>query len=207
MAISIIDAFVYSGEPIAELRLAYLSPYVSRFVVVADDTHVNDTVFQPYWDKITFVSPVCGGAGEEPFDAAQSYIHAQYQDYIVMACDVGEIPSIATVQELPSRYFGLQDPIRFETTIFASDFFHHASASAYDAFCINDMGIMRHGTFTDIRSRAHKTLYIPQSGWAVRDYIGMADASQEELYDVRLLPTEFQRFNEKLVFLQKYARE
>lgn len=64
--IAIIDTFMYNGEPIVELRLKYLYPYVTQFIIVeARKTHPGTDkplfhemlahVFAPYRDKITFL--------------------------------------------------------------------------------------------------------------------------------------------------------
>lgn len=63
----VFDVFSYNGEPIVELRLQYLAPYVDQFVIVeARETHSGmrkeqlyiekfAEVFEPYKKKIHFI--------------------------------------------------------------------------------------------------------------------------------------------------------
>ena len=64
----VLDAFMYNGEPIVEMRLELLYPYVDRFIITEsiythsgepkDDLYFRknfETVFKPYSDKVSLV--------------------------------------------------------------------------------------------------------------------------------------------------------
>lgn len=203
--VAVIDTFAYNGEPIVELRLKYLHPYVTEFVIVESRlTHTGHLkpelycekyahIFMPYQDKIKFLiidsfpemplnwleerSLVTNTAFIRPDTTehwfrenyqrnfAQQYICEKYaaEDYIVMVCDVDEIPSTDVVYALPSRYFGLDLPTRFEMKFFYYNFSWKKPSSWFHAFCINDKGAAT-ANFSDLRLGS-SGIYIPNAGW------------------------------------------
>lgn len=185
---AIVDLFIYSGEPIAELRVEYLYEVVDQFVIVevteSDNTEFDKHkgAFEPFRDKIQYlrVHP----SEKQPFAYAQTHIRKLFDTFIVMACDVEGIPSIETVRELPSRYFGLQHPTPFQLRTFDEQ-------TTYSSFCVNDMSI----TLTDIQCSTAR--YIPMAGW----HIHRCSTIPSHV----ILPTKFLEFNEKLKFLHRYA--
>lgn len=209
--VAIIDTFMYNGEPIVELRLKYLYPYVAQFVIVEARVTITGRakpelfiekyakVFRPYMDKIKFIVidafpempsdwPVTNrlpymNAGTEPNwfreryqrDFAQKYISNTFDEYIVMVCDVDEIPSVDVVKVLPSRYFGLEYPTRFEMKFFYYNFGWVKRGLWYHPFCINDKGASRECASFDAMRTGPSTIYIPNAGWHASFFTGKAE--------------------------------
>lgn len=188
--IAVIDTFIYNGEPVAALRLKLLYPHVTQFVIVeARQTHAGQMkpelfterhadVFVPYMDKIKLiiidkfeenndVNPAMSKSWvRENYqrDIALEYITDTFPEYILMVCDVDEIPSPDIVAALPLRYFGLEYPTSFEMQFFYYNFGWKKKSMWYHPFCINDIGIRKSGlTLSNIRGNS--SLYIPNAGW------------------------------------------
>jgi beta-1,4-mannosyl-glycoprotein beta-1,4-N-acetylglucosaminyltransferase len=187
--VAIIDVFPYNGEPIAELRLEYLATSsVTEFVIIESRfTHsglpkpelyiekYRDSVFRPYLNKIHFITidefpPEHNNDSwsRERYqrDVAMDYITSKYDEYILMVCDVDEIPAKKVVNELSSRYFSFQYPTHFEMQFFYYNFKWIKKFSWFHAFCINDIGVRRsqNTTLSDMRT-GPSMLYIPTAGW------------------------------------------
>lgn len=85
--ISIIDVFLYNGEPIVSLRLQLLHPFVSKFIIVESKEshsglhkdeyyfHMNQDQFAPYMDKIQFI-------GIESFSSDQCNANFKPENYM-----------------------------------------------------------------------------------------------------------------------------
>jgi beta-1,4-mannosyl-glycoprotein beta-1,4-N-acetylglucosaminyltransferase len=218
--VAVIDTFAFNGEPIVELRLKYLYPHVTEFVIVeARHTHTGKPkpelycekyahIFFPYQDKIKFLIIDAFPDGSNSLEQwlaersasgaitsyirpdttvhwfrenyqrnfAHQYLRDKYgsisQDYIVMVCDVDEIPSAEIVKALPSRYFGLEMPTRLEMKFFYYNFGWKKPSQWYHAFCINDKGAST-GTFSDMRMGT-SGIYIPNAGWHASYFMSKA---------------------------------
>lgn len=196
--IGVIDTFIYNGEPVAALRLKLLYPHVTKFVVVeARQTHTGHVkpelfterhadVFAPYIDKIKFIiidkfpEPASAVVSKSWIrenyqrDIALEYITHTFSEYILMACDVDEIPSPDVVAALPSRYFGLEYPTSFEMQFFYYNFGWKKKNMWYHAFCINDIGI-RKASSTLSNLRGNSSLYIPNAGWHASYFLSVGE--------------------------------
>lgn len=237
----IIDTFAYNGEPIVELRLKYLYPYVTEFVIVESrQTHTGKVkpelfcetyahVFMPYQDKIKFL--IIDSFPDMPVDwlaersritltsfirpdtsehwfrenyqrnHAQQYVREKYAttDYIVMVCDVDEIPSTEVVQGLPTRYFGLDLPTRFEMKFFYYHFGWKKPSPWYHAFCINDKGAGT-GNFSDMRVGC-TNVYVPNAGWHASYFMNKADIARK-IQSIAHAENDVPEFK-KMAYIQK----
>ena len=125
---AIIDVFPYNGEPIVELRLKYLHPHVTEFVIVeARETHSGipktslfiekyADVFAPYLDKIRFIvidkfpeiTPEWRIQNEVDFpsDTESNWFRENYQRDIPMEYVASRysnyIATVCDVDEIPS---------------------------------------------------------------------------------------------------------
>lgn len=197
--IAVIDTFIYNGEPVAALRLKLLYPHVTQFVIVeARQTHTGQVkpelfterhadVFAPYIDKIKFIiidefpEPVHPTMTSKSWirenyqrDIALKYITDTYSEYILMVCDVDEIPSPNVVAALPSRYFGLEYPTSFEMHFFYYNFGWKKKTMWNNSFCINDIGI-RKASSTLSNMRGNNSLYIPNAGWHASYFLSVGE--------------------------------
>jgi hypothetical protein len=227
--ISIIDTFIYNGEPIAELRLRYLYDVVDRFIVAGAtcvyDAHID--VFEPFKDKVTFIAVDVINSSSR--NLIQHHIQSVYHgtDYIVMVCDVDEIPSVETVKALPQNYFKFKYPIRLRMKTFVYNFNWIRKEDHTSAVCINDLGIYT-TPFQEMRDDPINVCSINNAGWhgrlcfwknalcelmslshdTLRRYLREGvdtDLSNLSRFDILQLPLPFQRFTESIEFAQRYT--
>lgn len=198
---NIIDVFVYHGEPVAELRLQLLAPYVTEFVVAYDpnEAFLNmPDVFAPYIDKVTFIPCAC-------LIRAQEYVMRAFDDFIAVVSAADEIPSPEFVKDVSGRYFALHDSMRLQMHCFDGNFdkkFAHGTWHT-KAFCVNDMGARRH-KFADLRD-VFAAPHVPEAGWYVpwkSALAGEVDAN----FRCSFLPPVVQDFAQKLAFLRRYTK-
>lgn len=200
--IPIIDAFPYNGEPIAELRLKYLSEHVTQFVIVESRVTFSgnpkpelyfqkyrDTVFAPFLHKIHFVI-IDEFPAEHNTDAwtreryqrnvIRDIVTKEHDEFILMVCDVDEIPDKHVVGDLRSRYFSFQYPTHLEMKFFYYNFaWLKHNQPWYKAFVINDIGLRRASeTLDEMRLGSH-TLYIPCAGWHASYFMNRALVSNK----------------------------
>lgn len=185
--VSIIDAFTYNGEPIAELRLKYLYDAVDVFVVGSVEDIANPEVFAPYAEKVIFVK--LHEDGSETLQASHVKQNVNMINYVLIMCNIHDIPSIGTIADLRTRYFALQYPTYLQLRSLRT-----SRMEVSTSFCISDMRISR---VLPANHTTPSTLYIPQAGWDTRDF-------PDDLPNG--LPMMFHEFHKFIMFLKRYCK-
>lgn len=190
----IIDCTLYNGEPITEFRLKYLYPVVDYFVI----TEANQTfrgknkeelyfdkfkhIFEPYEDKIIRVkADVAGNCANWVKEASQreqgqKYVseHFKGKKYIVLACDIDEIPSREFITDIWQYYDRCKLGLHIHMEMFLYGFRWRLNNLVWKMpFIISDQGIMS-DSFHFIRERQHEE-YIKSTGWHITYCLNMAD--------------------------------
>lgn len=185
----LIDNFLYNGEPIVELRLKYLDPYVDRFFITEARYTFSGklkeqlfferdrSIFEPYLHKITFLA--CGAFPEHCTTAwdkeayqrnySQSFIqiYATGVQYIVLCCDVDEIPNSHILINLRGWYEHLTVPCHLEMNFYYYNFDWKVPSKWYLQFVINDKGFVSNLNINHTRQHGsnNRPVVIPNAGW------------------------------------------
>jgi len=196
----LIDNFLYNGEPIVELRLKYLNPYVDRFFITeARYTFSGNpkdqlfferdkSIFEPYLHKITFLQ--CGAFPESCMSAwdkeayqrnhSKSFIqiYGASVQYVVMCCDVDEIPSSTILSNLKGWYGNLYNPCHMSMSFFYYNFNWKVPTRWNFQFVVNDNGFSKVGfnvNHTRQVGAYNNPCIIPDVGWHFSYFTGWED--------------------------------
>ena len=190
----VIDCFLYNGEPIVKLRLAYLAPHVDYFVITeARYSFTNvckselfynkySTIFEPYRAKIIFLeidkfpdTHLTWNREAYQRDYARQAIIQGFigKQYIVLCCDSDEIPSIDTINLLVANYDSLSEPYHLEMRFYYYNFDWYFEKLERASHAINDVGFVRNGINSDRFNRGGITF--PRSGWHFSYFLSFDD--------------------------------
>ena len=179
----LIDCILYNGDRIVELRLAYLYDLVD-FIYITESRYTftgirkeqlffetNTDLFQKYIDKIVFLeiekfpgTDVTWNRETYQRNYAQKFIQSKFsgQKYIVICCDVDEIPRDTIVKCLPDMYPQLSVPQHLEMKFYYYNFNWVQSSTWSHQFVINDIGLSK---TTLQECRGARQPIIPNAGW------------------------------------------
>lgn len=190
----ILDVFCYNGEPIVELRLKMLSPVVDRFYIVESwetfsglrkpalykDIHAE--VFKPYNDKIVWIildgedfRAANGNAWRREEVSRNAPVKRIMEDmaavqmrspYILLVCDVDEIPRPDTVSLLhdPENYKMLSKPAALQMEFFYYNFAWIKKFPWTHPFVISEDALHLYPNLDTVRMSL-KPLHIANGGW------------------------------------------
>ncbi|CAL8462147.1 g1678 [Coccomyxa elongata] len=112
---------------------------------------------------------------------AQGYIKEKYagQKYVVLACDVDEIPSREVVAELRSfRYEHAHIALYFEMEMSYYNFNWTARYQWYHAFAVSDVGLAKK-TLDDYRTENSRYHLRRSAGWHLSYYMGISELARK----------------------------
>ncbi len=181
-----IDTFLFNGDLVAKLRLAYLYPHVEKFYVVEQrytyqgqrkEALFVETCkewFEPYMDKVVFVihedlHP--GSSWEREYahrEAVRPYLLKEAETpCLISVCDCDEIPDVSMVTTISDvLYTKCNDGILFMKHKFFYYNFNWYSGSTTDrAFFITDKHIRDSTTIQQFREGKGATAGMISCGW------------------------------------------
>lgn len=186
--VRLIDCFLYNGEPVTALRLATVYPHVDEIVVVESrETFTGLTkprlyietcvaIFAPYLDKVTFLvvdfpAEVRGNAWEcehyqRNFPADHIRRRWEGRPYIVLACDVDEIPSPPVLIGIRGLYGELDMPVYLVMRMLYYNFDWYKDCNPWArAFAVNDRCVTRAAfSFEWGRTVLRRERFLPNAG-------------------------------------------
>jgi hypothetical protein len=192
-AVRLIDCILYNGEPVAALRLAAVYPHVDEIVVVeARQTftglrkpalciEANISVFAPFVDKLTFVvvefppDVLAQGAWAcETYqrNAPAERIRARWagQPYVVMVCDVDEVPSAPVLAGLRGIHPQLDAPVYLVMHLLFYNFDWCKVEPWARAFVVNERCAL---TFEQCRTGYRRDRFLQNAGHHLSYFMGV----------------------------------
>jgi beta-1,4-mannosyl-glycoprotein beta-1,4-N-acetylglucosaminyltransferase len=190
----IIDCVLYNGERIVSLRLSYLYEHVNYIYITESrysftgikkdklyfEQHAD--IFAPYMDKIIFLEitefpPTSSAWDREKYQRnyAQSFIRERFDSrrYIILCCDVDEIPRKELVEILPEKYSQLDTPCHLEMKLYYYNFNWIVPQIWDHQFIVNDVGF-KSREIDNIRT-GQKMMTIHKAGWHFSYFASCAD--------------------------------
>lgn len=193
----LVDTFLYNGEPIVELRLKHMNPFIDQFFItesrytfsgkkkhqlyITRDAHI----FEPYKDKITFLIidefPVsCSDAWKKEGyqrnycrDTIIKYSQTKQLRYVVLCCDVDELPTAHLLFNLRGWYDHLLRPAHLNMEFYYYNFDWKVPTKWALQFVVNGQGFESEGfDINHVRqilshpsANLDKYCLIPNAGW------------------------------------------
>lgn len=200
--VRVIDCFPYNGEAIALFRLAYLWDVVDEFIIVeAAETHSGNpkvalfldlfaAAFAPFAAKLTrlVIESFPARAPESRSNAAGTawykekyqrnypgaYLSGLTRPWIVLGCDVDEIPRREVIASLPARYAALAAGFRLQMAIHYYSSRWIKADKWYHAFVATDK-TMEGATLDTLRTGPFIKKALGDAGWHLSYFMGDED--------------------------------
>ena len=194
----IIDNILYNGDPIVKLRLRYLFAVVDYFYItearetftgkVKEQLYIERDAkfFEPYISKIVFLVidkfPSSADAwARESYqrDYAREPIIKRFgeQKYIVLCCDVDEIPKVDVIHYALKSYSELCLPRHIALKMYQFNFNWITASPWLHPYIVNDVGFKRI-TLDHARSNYPEGI-IWNAGWHFAYFLGYADVKRK----------------------------
>jgi beta-1,4-mannosyl-glycoprotein beta-1,4-N-acetylglucosaminyltransferase len=190
----IFDVFCYNGEPIVELRLALLAPVVDRFYIVESRStfsglskpalykDINSGLFEPYESQITWII-----LDDDYFHSAQGNawrreaksrnaplehifqhmaVAVQRSPYLLLVCDVDEIPRPEIVMSLrhQENYLLFKDPVALQMDFFYYNFAWIKNFKWNHPYVVSEETLLKRPDLDTIRL-SPKSKQVSNAGW------------------------------------------
>lgn len=194
-----IDTFLFNGDWIVKLRLAYLYNFVDAFYIVESrythsglkkETLFSDTCrdwFEPYMDKIRFIineKPAFPNSWQE--ENYQRNIVLDYiledmppgMEFILAVCDCDEIYDTRVISNIVNTFIGLAE---FEMSFHYYRFTNSVDDKWTMPYMIHSSLLMGDPDLSQIRTKrllngeVHACSKIPSSGWHFSFFMSIDD--------------------------------
>lgn len=193
-----IDSFLFNGEAIVKMRLAYLYPHVDKFYVTEqrytfqgnrkDSLYIEQHKgwFAPYLDKLVFLvdeKRVEGDAWKQESSARNlvaPYLLAEQGEWFCTVCDVDEIPDVNAIQQNKGALYtaASQAPVLLSQDFYYYNFNWYIKDWVFP-FVVTDKTLQKPLTLQQVRDKQCPIAGALRCGWHFSYCMSLAEIQRK----------------------------